>query len=72
VFTHFVSLPLAIYPDLTKNIEAFQNSVLGNNDKDPLKFQSTLAGKITNQIKKCFKCRTCFYDMFLDIGQKWE
>ncbi|KAG7625439.1 putative protein kinase A anchor protein, nuclear localization signal [Arabidopsis thaliana] len=43
VFTHFVSLPLAIYPDLTKNIEAFQNSVLGNNDKDPLKFQSTLA-----------------------------
>ncbi|XP_020887320.1 activating signal cointegrator 1 complex subunit 1 isoform X2 [Arabidopsis lyrata subsp. lyrata] len=43
VFTHFVSLPLAIYPELKKNIEAFQNSVLGNNDKNPLTFQTTLA-----------------------------
>ncbi|KAL1199451.1 hypothetical protein V5N11_022980 [Cardamine amara subsp. amara] len=43
VFTHFVSLPLAIYPELQENLEAFQNSILGNNDKNPMKFQGTLA-----------------------------
>ncbi|CAN8270208.1 unnamed protein product [Cochlearia groenlandica] len=45
VDTHFVSLPLAIYPDLKKKLEAFQNSILCNNDykKKPLKFQSTLS-----------------------------
>ncbi|XP_019092610.1 PREDICTED: uncharacterized protein LOC104745951 [Camelina sativa] len=46
VFTHFVSLPLATYPELKKKLEAFQNSILGNNNDTkilPLKFQNTLA-----------------------------
>ncbi|CDY20189.1 BnaA01g28130D [Brassica napus] len=43
VFTHFISLPLAIYPELTQKVEAFRNYILGdNNDKKPLKFQRTL------------------------------
>ncbi|CAH2053562.1 unnamed protein product [Thlaspi arvense] len=43
VLTHFISFPLAIYPELKKSVEAFQNSILGNNhDKKPLKFQGTL------------------------------
>ncbi|KAJ4886621.1 putative eukaryotic LigT [Raphanus sativus] len=43
LFTHFISFPLAIYPDLREKVEAFRNSILGDNkDKKPLKFQSTL------------------------------
>ncbi|CAN7074726.1 unnamed protein product [Brassica oleracea var. botrytis] len=43
VFTHFISLPLAIHPELKQKVETFRNSVLGNNnDRKPLKFQSTL------------------------------
>ncbi|KAL0719373.1 hypothetical protein Bca4012_068697 [Brassica carinata] len=43
VFTHFISLPLAIYPELKQKVETFRNSILGNDhDKKPLKFQSTL------------------------------
>ncbi|XP_013672441.1 uncharacterized protein LOC106376858 isoform X2 [Brassica napus] len=43
VFTHFISLPLAIYPELKQKVEAFRNYILGdNNDRKPLKFQSTL------------------------------
>lgn len=56
MFTHFVSLPLAIYPELKKKLEAFRNSILGNNDKKPLKFKGTdLAGKTQKKNKKkCF------------------
>ncbi|EOA31266.1 hypothetical protein CARUB_v10014438mg [Capsella rubella] len=46
MFTHFVSLPLATYPELNKNLEAFQNSILGNNNNDkilPVKFQNNLS-----------------------------
>ncbi|KFK38975.1 hypothetical protein AALP_AA3G183900 [Arabis alpina] len=39
VFTHFVSFPLAIYPELKKNLEAFRNSILGDNDKNALMFK---------------------------------
>ncbi|VVA97820.1 unnamed protein product [Arabis nemorensis] len=39
VFTHFVSFPLAIYPELRKKLEAFRNSILGDNDN--LKFKGT-------------------------------
>ncbi|RID80405.1 hypothetical protein BRARA_A03070 [Brassica rapa] len=43
VVTHFISLPLAIYPELKQKVEAFRNYILGdNNDKKPLKFQRTL------------------------------
>lgn len=43
VFTHFISLPLAIHPELKQMVETFRNSVLGNNnDRKPLKFLSTL------------------------------
>ncbi|XP_019096156.1 PREDICTED: uncharacterized protein LOC104765458 isoform X2 [Camelina sativa] len=44
VFTHFVSLPLVTYPELKEKLEAFQNSILGNNNDKvlPLKFQNTL------------------------------
>lgn len=55
MFTHFISLPLAIYPELKEKVEAFKNSILGNNDKNPLKFQGTLAGK-TKPKKIMFKC----------------
>ncbi|XP_010503992.1 PREDICTED: uncharacterized protein LOC104781091 isoform X2 [Camelina sativa] len=45
VFTHFVSLPLVTYPELKEKLEAFQNSILGNNNDKvlPLRFQNTLA-----------------------------
>nr|VDC77347.1 unnamed protein product [Brassica rapa] len=43
VFTHFISLPLAIYPELKQKVEAFRNYILGDNkDKKPSKFQTTL------------------------------
>ncbi|KAJ0238485.1 AKAP7_NLS domain-containing protein [Hirschfeldia incana] len=43
LFTHFISFPLAIYPELREKVETFRNSILGDNkDKKPLKFQSTL------------------------------
>ncbi|CAH8364276.1 unnamed protein product [Eruca vesicaria subsp. sativa] len=43
LFTHFISIPLAIYPELQEKVETFRNSILGDNkDKKPLKFQSTL------------------------------
>lgn len=45
MFTHFISLPLAIYPELKTKVEAFRNSILGDNGKKPLKFHATLAGK---------------------------
>lgn len=51
--THFISLPLAIYPELKQKVEAFRNYILGdNNDKKPLKFQRTLDGKIKQNKNK--------------------
>ncbi|CDY63820.1 BnaC01g44570D [Brassica napus] len=43
LYTHFISFPLAIHPELKEKVETFRNSILGDNkDKKPLKFQSTL------------------------------
>ncbi|ESQ48313.1 hypothetical protein EUTSA_v10021339mg [Eutrema salsugineum] len=42
VFTHFISFPLAIYPELKKKVDAFRNSILGNNNDNK---QRTLAEK---------------------------
>ncbi|KAG2246433.1 hypothetical protein Bca52824_086061 [Brassica carinata] len=43
LYTHFISFPLAIHPELKEKVETFRNSILGDNkDKKPLKFQSSL------------------------------
>ena len=54
LYTHFISFPLAIHPELKEKVETFRNSILGDNkDKKPLKFQSSLDGKIKqNQSKQ--------------------
>lgn len=33
-YSHFISLPLAIYPELVDKLVSFQNSILGNPCKD--------------------------------------
>ncbi|KAK9281113.1 hypothetical protein L1049_004006 [Liquidambar formosana] len=35
VYSHFVSLPLAIHPELVDKLVNFQNSILGNSDPNP-------------------------------------
>ena len=34
-YSHFISLPLAIHPELVDKLMSFQNSILGNSDELP-------------------------------------